>query len=395
MMSSTFSFDLPTRIVFSDNLLPRTGQWIKESIPGRKVLVITDAGIRAVGLLEPVLASLAEEGYETLIFDQVAANPKDVDCQAGGELAREWNPDIILALGGGSVIDSAKAIALLHTHPGALRQYEGRGKVTGNVTPIVAIPTTAGTGSEVTRSSVITDTERRFKMTVKDGKLAPTLALVDPVTTYTLPPALTAATGMDAFVHAIEAYTCKLANPISDGLALAAMERIWRHLPVAVHDGSNQEARRQMMIGSLMAGMAFSHADVAAVHGMAEALGGLYDTPHGVANSMFLPYVTAFNAPADPVKHARVARICGVADANTSDVEATNLLVQALFKMADEIRIPRFSSLSYVRSEDFAALAEASYQNGSTPSNCRPIAVEDYRELLETAYAGRLPMGQS
>ncbi|MFY0545742.1 iron-containing alcohol dehydrogenase [Brevibacillus sp. H7] len=391
MMISTFSFDLPTRIVFADNLLSNAGEWIKSTVPGRKAMMVTDPGIRAAGLLEPVLASLAQEGFETVVFDQVSANPKDVDCQAGGDLAREWNPEVIVAVGGGSVIDSAKAIALLHTHPGTIRQYEGRGKVTKDVTPLVAIPTTAGTGSEVTRSAVITDTERQFKMTVKDVKLAPKLALVDPVTTYSLPQSLTAATGMDAFVHAIEAYTCRLANPVSDGLALAAMERIWRYLPIAVREGGNQEARREMMVGSLMAGMAFSHADVASVHCMAEALGGLYDTPHGVANSMFLPYVTAFNAAADPIKHARVARICGLASEGMSDEEASDRLVEALFGLSEEIGIPRFSSLSYVRHEDFDTLAEASFQNGSTPSNCRTITAQEYRQLFEAAYAGRKP----
>ncbi|MCK9905672.1 iron-containing alcohol dehydrogenase, partial [Frankia sp. Cpl3] len=193
----------------------------------------------------------------------------------------------------------------------------------------MAIPTTAGTGSEVTRSAVITDTRRKFKMTVKDVKLAPALAIIDPETTWSVPAPLTAATGMDAFVHAIEAYTCRLANPVADGLALAAMERIWRNLPVAVHEGENREARREMMVGSVMAGLAFSHADVASVHCMAEALGGLYDTPHGVANSIFLPVVTAFNASADPLKHARVAQVCGLPVAGMSESEATEHLVHA------------------------------------------------------------------
>ncbi|MCK9918214.1 iron-containing alcohol dehydrogenase, partial [Microbacteriaceae bacterium K1510] len=233
---------------------------------------------------------------------------------------------------------------------------------------------------------VITDTRRKFKMTVKDVKLAPALAIIDPETTWSVPAPLTAATGMDAFVHAIEAYTCRLANPVADGLALAAMERIWRNLPVAVHEGENREARREMMVGSVMAGLAFSHADVASVHCMAEALGGLYDTPHGVANSIFLPVVTAFNASADPLKHARVAQVCGLPVAGMSESEATEHLVHALFELAKDIGIPSFSSLPYVRTEDFSQLARASYQNGSTPSNCRTITEGDYLRLFEEAY---------
>ncbi|NGQ95373.1 iron-containing alcohol dehydrogenase [Brevibacillus sp. SYP-B805] len=385
---SPFQFWLPTRILFGEGLLQQAGALIAEHVPGKRIFLVTDPGIVMAGLVDDVLASLHRAHYETDIFQQVAPNPKDVDCELGAEQVRSFQPDLILAIGGGSVIDSAKAIALLHTHPGRIQDYEGRGKVAGPVTPLVAIPTTAGTGSEVTRSSVITDTGRKCKMTVKDVKLAPLLALVDPETTYSLPAPLTAATGMDAFVHAIEAYTCKLANPISDAFALAAMARIWRALPAAVHEGGNRLARQEMMLGSLMAGIAFSHADVAAVHCMAEALGGRYDTPHGVANSIFLPVVTAFNAQADPERHAHAARVCQLPVEGLSSAEASAVLVEALFARAREIGIPRFADLPYVRREDFPSLAAVSYANGSTPSNCRPITENDYLTLFEEAYAG-------
>ncbi|MGC5323986.1 iron-containing alcohol dehydrogenase [Brevibacillus sp. SYSU BS000544] len=387
-MLNSFGFSLPTRIAFGDGILEQTANLIQETCSGKRVFVVTDAGIMRADIAQPVITSLEQNGYVVEVFDRVAPNPKDVDCEAGGEQIRSFQADIVLAIGGGSVIDSAKAIALLHTHEGRLKQYEGRNKVLHDVTPLIAVPTTAGTGAEVTRSSVITDTERSFKMTVKDIRLAPRLAIVDPLTTVKLPQAITASTGMDAFVHAIEAYTCKLANPISDALALSAMQRIWTHLPIVVKEGDNLVARREMMIGSVMAGIAFSHADVASVHCMAEALGGLYDTPHGIANSIFLPVVTSFNAEADIGKHANVARICGVAKATHYDKEATRMLVHALHEMAEEIGIPQFSSLDYVKLEDFAALAEASFINGSTPSNCREITAEDYLRLFEEAYAG-------
>lgn len=388
MSYSAFQFSLPTRVLFGDGLMDQTGKLVSETFAGKRAFIVSDPGIVKAGLLDRVMASLRAYGFATMVFDQVAANPKDIDCQVGGERIREWNPDLVIAVGGGSVIDSAKAIALLHTHPGAIHDYEGRGTVQREVTPLVAIPTTAGTGSEVTRSAVITDTRRKCKMTIKDEKLAPALAIIDPDTTKSLPAPLTAATGMDAFVHAIEAYTCRLANPIADALALAAMERIWRNLPIAVHEGDNREARREMMIGSVMAGMAFSHADVASVHCMAEALGGLYDTPHGVANSIFLPVVTAFNAPADPAKHARVAQACGLPVNGISPPEAAEHLVAALFQMAKEIGIPSFASLPYVREGDFPQLAASSYQNGSTPSNCRIITTDDYLRLFHAAYEG-------
>lgn len=385
---SPFSFSLPTQISFGEGLSAQAGTHISTLIPGRRAMIVTDPGIIQAGLLEPVLTSLHQHNYQTELFTQVAPNPKDTDCLLGAQLARDYAPDVIVAVGGGSVIDSAKVIALLHTHPGTVQDYEGRDRVTGAVTPLVVIPTTAGTGSEVTRSAVITDTTRKFKMTVKDRKLAPRLAIVDPATTYSLPRSLTAATGMDAFVHAIEAFTCKVANPLSDALAEAAMSRIWRALPTAVLQGENKAARHEMMAGSLMAGIAFSHADVAAVHCMAEALGGLYDTPHGVANSIFLPVVTAFNAKADPGKHARAADLCGLSSPEQSPEEAANRLVDALFRLSDQIGIPRFASLSYVKREDFPALAEASYQNGSTPNNCRTISAEEYLALFTDAFEG-------
>ncbi|HUW63714.1 MAG TPA: iron-containing alcohol dehydrogenase, partial [Spirochaetia bacterium] len=320
-------------------------------------------------------------------FDNVQPNPRDRDCEAGGEAARRWGADVIVAVGGGSVLDSAKAIALLQTHGGYIRDFEGRGKVTREVTAVVAIPTTAGTGSEVTRSAVITDTARNFKMTVKDEKLAPILAIVDPETTYSLPAAITASTGMDALIHAIEAFTCRLANPLSDVVALAAMEKIFPSLRTAVHHGTDKEARYDMMVGSLLAGIAFSHADVAAVHCMAEALSGLYDTAHGVANSMFLPVVTAYNAQVDPDRHARVAATCGLPVSGLSEGKAASLLVKELARLAGDIGIPAFVNLSCVNPKDFEHLADSACRNGSTPSNCRDIGKEGYLRLFQESYA--------
>lgn len=388
-MLDVFGFHLPTRIEIGDGLIKSAGRLAREAGAGKRALLVTDPGIIRAGLADIVRESLGKEGFECLLFDNVEPNPKDRDCEAGGKAAREFGAEIIVAVGGGSVLDSAKAIAALQTHGGRVRDYQGRGKIVREVTPIVAVPTTAGTGSEVTRSAVITDTERKFKMTVKDVKLAPRLAVVDPETTYALSPSITASTGMDALVHAIEAYTCRVANHLSDAMALAAMGKIAPSLRTVVSEGNNKTARRHMMVGSLMAGIAFSHSDVAAVHCMAEALGGMYDTPHGVANSMFLPIVTAFNAPADPAKHARAAAACGFKVEGLSNEEASSLLVQELENLAGDIGIPLFSGLDYVNPEDFGRLAQSSYLNGSTPSNCREITGEDYLRLFTESYEKR------
>jgi alcohol dehydrogenase len=385
----SFDFFLPTKITLGNGVFKNTGRYLKETISGNRIFVVTDPGIEQVGFLDHLLPLLSQQGYETLVFSQVRPNPKDLDCIIGGEAARDFRADVILAIGGGSVIDSAKAIAILQSLGGKPQDYAGRNKVPRPVTPLVVIPTTAGTGAEVTRSSVITDTSNKTKFTIKDVHIAPALAIVDPELTYDLPKHLTASTGMDALVHAIEAFTCKLSNPIADGLAIQAMEHIYPHLRPAVNDGKNKESRYNLMVGSTIAGMAFSHADVASVHCMAEAIGGLYDTPHGVANSMFLPYIVEYNAEADIAKHATIARTIGIASLVETDEEATSRLVEEMKQLAEDLSIPTFASLPEVNEEDFDYLAQSSYLNGSTPSNARDITKEDYLELFTKAYRNR------
>ncbi|UTR10436.1 iron-containing alcohol dehydrogenase [Evansella sp. LMS18] len=385
-----FTFDLPTNIHLGNGLFNKTADYISNVTDGSKVLLVTDEGMEKIGLADKLLKQLEKNGFEVKLFTKVVPNPKDADCAEGGEAARSFETDCIVALGGGSVIDAAKAIAVLQIHGGMPQDYAGRGNVPGPVKPLVAIPTTAGTGAEVTRSSVITDTKRKIKFTIKDVRIAPAAAIIDPELTYGLPASLTASTGMDALVHAIEAYTCKLSNPVSDGLAIQAMKHIYPNLRQAVEDGANEEARYQMMTGSTIAGMAFSHADVASVHCMAEAIGGLYDTPHGVANSMFLPYIIEFNAEADTYKHAEIARTLGIAGEKESDSAAAAALVKEVKQLAKDIKIPSFSSLMEARIEDFDYLAKSSFENGSTPSNAREISEEDYKNLFYKAFKEKL-----
>ncbi len=380
-------FNLPTKIQAGNGVLAQTGSYLKESVNGNRIFIVTDPCIEQAGFVGKLEQTLKTEGYETEVFNQVKPNPRDMDCIVGGQAAYEFRADAIVALGGGSVIDSAKAIAILHVHGGRPQDYAGRDNVPEGVTPLIVIPTTAGTGAEVTRSSVITDTAGKIKFTIKSVQIAPILAIVDPELTYNLPPHLTASTGMDALVHAIEAYTCKRSNPIADGLALQAMKHIYPNLRRAVKFGEDQEARYNMMIGSTIAGMAFSHADVASVHCMAEAIGGLYDTPHGVANSMFLPYIVEYNAQADIQKHATIARMLGIAKESDPDRLAANLLVDEMKQLAADISIPTFSSLPEVSEDDFDYLSEAAYNNGSTPSNAREINKDDYLQLFRKAYS--------
>lgn len=379
-------FQLPTRVEMGSGVSAQLADRVRE-LGGSKVFVVTDPGVRAAGLVERLLAPLEEAGVETDVWDTISANPRDYECNNAAEQAIAFETDIVVAIGGGSPMDAAKAVAALITNGGRVQEWEAPRALQETPVPLIAIPTTAGTGSEVTFYAVITDTERKFKMSLLDTRLAPRVALVDPDLTRTLPPGVTAATGLDALTHAVEAYTCNLASPVTDALALRAIGLIARHLTTAVRDGANVESREGMMMASLIAGMAFGNADVAAVHCLAEAIGGLYDTPHGVANSVFLPYVFAHNAKAFPERHADVAEALGVVRSGRPALEVARDGAAALTVMAREIGIPRMAELPNVDPNDFPRLAAASAANVSNPSNCREMDVHQYLQILEAAWS--------
>ncbi len=264
-----------------------------------------------------------------------------------------------------------------------IKPYEGKTAATKPQPPLIAIPTTAGTGSELTFSAVITDTENHYKMTVKSPFTAARLALCDPELTVTVPPSVTACTGVDALTHAIEGYTANCGEPIADAFALYSIELIYHNLETAVKDGKNLEARSAMLMGSMLGGMSFSHSDVASVHCVAESLGGLYDLPHGMCNAIFLPYVMEYNMAYCVEKYARVAQAMGFAF--TDAQEGAALAVQAVKDLCRAVGLPDFRSLN-VKSEDLGTIAEMSARNISTGSNPRPMTKHDYLEVLRMAY---------
>ncbi|WP_278928994.1 iron-containing alcohol dehydrogenase [Pseudomonas qingdaonensis] len=379
-----FQFLLPTKIVMEPGLRQRTGEHLTD-LGLRHVLLVTDPGVKNAGLLDSIYTSLDKAGvrYEEIV--DVKPNPRSEDVNRAAELYRGKGIDGVLAVGGGSAMDAAKAISVLLTHDGKVEDYEGAFTLKVPVLPIVAIPTTAGTGSEVTFFSVITDTRRQFKMSILDYRIGPVLALLDSDITATLPPHIAAATGMDALTHAIEAYTGKPANPISDGLALHAIRLIAQYLKPAVQEPDNREAREQMLIASLIAGMAFGNADIASVHCISEAIGGMYDTPHGVGNAIFLPFVFSHNRDADLRRHADVAYALGI-DPNLGASAAAEAGVEQLFRMNRELGIPRFADVAGVREEDFLAIAEKSKSNISDASNAKEMSVESYLDVIRAAY---------
>lgn len=375
---NSFSFELPTKIEYGIGVVERLAEIIK-ALNAESLLVVTDKGIRNSGLLKRISNLLDANKLEHNIFDNVEPNPKDYNVQEGAEMAKRLNPDCLVTVGGGSPIDCAKAIAVVARQGGAARDYVGPDKIGGDVLPLIAIPTTAGTGSEVTFSSVITDSKEKYKFSIKDPKIAPKVALVDPEMTLTMPPGLTAATGMDALTHAIEGFTANAAEPIADSAALYAIELITAYLRAAVSDGSNLEARAGMLLGSVLAGIAFSHSDVAAVHCVAEALGGKYDAAHGVCNAVVLPAVMEYNLDYCKDRYARIAAAMGLSYENVE--EGARQAVKAVQKLASDVRLPEFGSLG-VQEKDFEELALNSFKNGSNIDNPRPMTEEDYLSLF-------------
>ncbi len=381
-MIPSFDFLLPTRIRYGAGTLETVGEELRQ-LNAKRVMVITDKGLSASGMLARLLSLIEREGICCTVYDGIEANPKDHNVEACAEVARAQSIDTLVAFGGGSPIDAAKAVAVLARQGGKVRSYQGKGKIKDDCLPLLTIPTTAGTGSEVTFSSVITDTTEKFKFTIKSTAIAAKTAIIDPELTLTVPPLTTAATGIDALTHAIEGFTANCTEPIAEAVGLYAVEYIAGSIVEAVKNGGNLEARDRMMMGSLLAGLSFSHADVASVHCMAEALGSIYDAPHGMCNAILLPYVMEYNLPAAQHKYARVARAMGIADVDDATAAAKG--IGHIRMLSREIGLPGIGAL-HVNPDDFELLAEMSVKNGSNGSNPREITKEGYLELFQKAY---------
>jgi alcohol dehydrogenase len=367
---------MPTAIIFRAGALSELGEVVQDKLRSARPLLVTDRGVVRAGIAEKVLSQLPA----IPTFDDVEQNPRHTTVDRGGEIARKLKPNLIIGLGGGSVLDAAKAIALLATNPGRIEDYEGREKNKSAPLPVLAVPTTCGTGSEVTWVAVITHTGRRFKMSIKGPLMYPAVALVDPDLLTTLPSHLVASTGLDALTHAVEAFTVKPASFITDMLALEALRLIFRYLPGAYSDiKKNAEAREGLMKGSVLAGMAFGNSDVGAVHCLAESIGSLYDTPHGVANAVFLPFVMEFNLEVAKDKYAAIAAVAGL-EAKTKE-DAAGRLIEKIKELSRDLSIPAFRELK-IAENDFPAIAQKSFENNSNPSNPRQAGVRDYLDIL-------------
>lgn len=381
---NAFDFVLPTKIRFGYGI---SGELEKEinALGKKTVLLVTDKGLINAGIVDKVLNYLSEETKKNLtIFDEVEPNPRDTTVQKAYETAKLKGTDILVAIGGGSSMDVAKGVSVLLTNGGKIGDYEGLDKVKSQSAPVIAIPTTVGTGSEVTFWAVITDTKRHFKMSVGSTLIAPKVALIDPDLVTTLPPSVIASTGMDALTHAIEGYTCKLSEPITDACGIYAIKYIADNIRNAVFT-DDKEAKAKMLLGSMIAGICFGNSDIAAVHAMAEALGGLYDTPHGIANAIILPYVMEYNYVANTAKFAKIAEAMGESIINCSERDAAYKAVTAVRKMNEDLNIPTLKEIG-AKEEDFEELSYKSEVNVSTKSNPRKIRKEDFLKIFKRAY---------
>lgn len=370
-----FNFSLATRIRFGLYSIQHLGNELLQ-LGVKKILIVSDPGVVRAGLVQYAIDSIKAAGIAYTIYQEVASNPSDENAELAGQLARQQGCEAIVAIGGGSAMDAAKGAAIIATHGGHIQDYEGWETIPRNLIPMIAIPTTAGTGSEVSYWAVITSTNEHRKMLIGSPKIAPSLALLDPVLTYSLPPDLTAYTGIDALTHAIEAYTSTASNPISDALAIAAIQKIGASLLRAINNPRDEEARSNMLLASTMAAVAFNSADLGAVHCISEALGGMYDIHHGLANAIVLMAVMEYNAPVVSDKYAEIAFALGRKDGDA---------VNAVAQLIQPLNIPRLHEVG-VRREDLPHLARLAAQNISVPSNPRPINEEGFLKLLMECY---------
>jgi alcohol dehydrogenase len=312
----------------------------------------------------------------------VQPNPRDVHCLEGADLARAKGIDMLVGVGGGSAMDTAKCIAVLMTNGGHPRDWEGFGGLDRNPLPVIAIPTTAGTGSEVSPSAIITDTARRKKMNLFDLRICPRAALVDPNLTFSAPPALTAATGMDALSHAVDSLHCRLATPASDAMALEGARLVALYLERAVADGSDVEARCGMVQASLVAGLAVAVTDVSGCHCLAESIGAVYDHPHGICCAVTMPVIMDFNLAISATKYARLAQAFGIATDAVPGGEAAHAAVTYIRRLNERLGMPPLGEL--IDEADLDLLAGKAADNTSAPSNPRRADAAQFREVLKS-----------
>ncbi|ELV8655640.1 TPA: L-threonine dehydrogenase [Vibrio vulnificus] len=350
-----------------------------------KGLIVTDKILNQIGVVKQVQDLLSERHVETVVFDGTQPNPTIGNVNAGLALLKQNECDFVISLGGGSPHDCAKGIALVAANGGKIADYEGVDKSAKPMLPLIAINTTAGTASEMTRFCIITDEERHIKMAIVDKHTTPLISVNDPELMLAKPASLTAATGMDALTHAVEAYVSIAATPITDAVAIKAIELIQAHLRTAVAHGDDIEAREQMAYAQFMAGMAFNNASLGYVHAMAHQLGGFYDLPHGVCNAILLPHVQRYNAQVCPERLRDVAKAMGVNVEGMSAEQGAEAAIDAIVTLAKDVGIPAGIRELGAKSEDIPTLADNALKDACGFTNPKQATHEEISAIFEAA----------
>ena len=385
VQEQVFGFYIPTVTLMGIGAHKEIGKQIR-TLGGKKPFICTDKGIVASGILNQVVEVIRRDvEIEPVIFDNTHPNPTDNNVHEGLEIYRKNGCDLIVSLGGGSSHDCGKGIGIVATNGGNIRDYEGVDQSGKAMPPFIAVNTTAGTASEMTRFCIITDTSRKVKMAIVDWRVTPNVAIDDPLLMAGMPPGLTAATGMDALTHAVEAYVSTIATPVTDACALKAIEIISRSLRAAVANGQDMAARNDMSYAQYLAGMAFNNASLGHVHAMAHQLGGFYDLPHGVCNAILLPHVQRFNMIAKMDRFVDIAVAMGENVDGLSMRAAAEKALDAIQTLSSDIGIPSGLDQLGVKEEDLKIMAENAQKDACGLTNPRCPNLDDVIQIYKNA----------
>ncbi len=380
-----FGFFIPTVTLMGVGAHKEIGKQVKV-LGGKKPFICTDKGITKAGITQKIVDLVKQDaGVDCVVFDQTVPNPTDTNVHDGLKLFQEKKCDLIISLGGGSSHDCGKGIGIVSTNGGHIRDYEGVDKSKKAMPPFIAINTTAGTASEMTRFCIITNTSNHVKMAIVDWRVTPNVAINDPLLMAGMPPALTAATGMDALTHAVEAYVSIIATPVTDACALMAIELIAKNLRAAVANGADMVARDNMAYAEYLAGMAFNNASLGHVHAMAHQLGGFYDLPHGVCNAILLPHVEAFNLIAKVDRFVDIAKAMGENVAGLSPRAAADKALEAIKKLSADVGIPAGLAQLGVKEKDLKTMAENAQKDACGLTNPRCPTLDDVIQIYKWA----------
>ena len=376
-------FIMPGHIISGPGALEQAGTWFASF--GKKAFIVTDQMMIQLGNCQKLEEVLKAHGVDYYIFSEITGEPTDLMVKKGLAAYKEQSCDFLIALGGESAIDAMKAVASLAESGGEISDYMGK-EIQVKTPPMAAIPTTAGTGSEATQFTIITDTEKDIKMLLKGRVLMPDMAVIDARFTMTAPPKITAATGLDALCHGIEAYTSRKAQPMSDTFALSAVKRIFRYLPKAYRDGKDQEAREQMALAALEAGIAFNNSSVTVIHGMSRPIGALFHVAHGLSNAMLMKECLTFALSGAKERFGDLGRAVGVASENDTDAEAGRKFLAGVEALVKELDIPDLEGAGIQREKFFELIdkmAHDAMESGSPQNTMRDITEEEVKEIYK------------